>query len=340
MEQIEPGLARLVSELLYEKGYHLVIPSAQGRGIDGRGEFGISIKVAGTEKTRRVDVVAARWDDEQDIRAIAVECKGTVWAVYDGLGQAVQYQSLFDEVYVATPATVGVDSISRPTLVDLGLGHIEVDEDAAEAYVSVVPHAQRPSRFEPHLKAREITPRLALGLTFLEIKPAGRPLRYGFSKDGLSVWYAEEVAGHLQWNCGFDYPSDERGAHEMYMGINVERTEDVKRICGAISAERLQNAFTALSSEYSIEVWYRPTPPTAKEGHKKQISETARTAVADLVIRQLKQCPAKYRPSLWLGLWFERQAWQAFTRPEYRDRLGQIRRDLGPIMAVLEECYG
>jgi hypothetical protein len=339
MAQIEPGLARLVSGLLYEKGYHLVIPSAQDRGINGRGEFGISIKVAGTEKTRRVDVVAARWDNERDIRAIAVECKGTVWAVYDGLGQAVQYQSLFDEVYVATPATAGVDSISRPTLVDLGLGHIEVDEGAAEVYVSVVPHAQRPSRFEPHLKAREITPRLALGLTFLEIKTAGRPLRYGFTEGGLSVWYAEEVVGHLQWNCGFDYPSAGGGIHEMYMGVNVERTEDVKRICGAISGERLQNALSALSSEYSIDVSYLPTPPAAKEGPKKQMSQTARTAVADLVIGQLGQCPAKYRPSLWLGRWFQREAWQGFTRPEYRDRLGQIRRDLSPIMAVLEECY-
>jgi hypothetical protein len=296
MERPEKVLGPLVSALLERQGYELVMPSAGGR-VTGKGEFGI--EVPGASGARRVDVVAARWDGDQDIKAVAVECKKTVWAVYDGLGQAVQYQSLFDEVYVATPLTLEQDIIARSTLVDLGLGHIRAVEDAGLAHVSVVAQVQRASRFEPHRKATHITSRLALGLAFLEIAEHDRPLRYGFGRQGRSIWYAEEVVGHLQWNCWWDaYHPDGSRAEETGAGINVERAEDTRRICDGVSAERLQSTLARLPRQYRLEVWYNPTPPTPGRPSVPALEGPAQAATAEEVLDRVRGSPPKHKPTL------------------------------------------
>ena len=159
---------------------------------------------------------------------VGYRVKGTPWAVYDGLGQAVQYQSVFDEVYIATPFPLGADAIARSTLVDLGLGNVTVPEDG-RAFVAVVPHSQRPSRFEPQTKATYIAHRLALGLAFREIATAAK-IRFGFWDRSLSIWYAEEVSGHLQWNCGQKFIEREGSPYESFVGINLEHAEDLKRV--------------------------------------------------------------------------------------------------------------
>jgi hypothetical protein len=130
MEQIEKKLSGPVAALLAREGYPLVMPAPPDSYLVGKGEFGM--EVSGLGNVRLVDIVAARWDGDRHIKAVAVECKATVWAVYDGLGQAVQYQSVFDEVYLATPIALERDSVARSTLVDLGLGHITADNVSFE----------------------------------------------------------------------------------------------------------------------------------------------------------------------------------------------------------------
>ena len=130
MEQIEKKLSGPVAALLAREGYPLVMPAPPDSYLVGKGEFGM--EVSGLGNVRLVDIVAARWDGDRHIKAVAVECKATVWAVYDGLGQAVQYQSVFDEVYLAPPIALERDSVARSTLVDLGLGHITADNVSFE----------------------------------------------------------------------------------------------------------------------------------------------------------------------------------------------------------------
>jgi len=337
MERPEKVLGPPVSALLERQGYNLVMPSAGGR-VTGKGEFGID--VPGAPRPRRVDVVAARWNGDQDIKAVAVECKVTVWAVYDGLGQAVQYQSLFDEVYVATPDTLEKDSIARSTLVDLGLGHIRVVEGTGLAYVSVVPQAQRASRFEPHRKLADITCRLALGLAFLELAACERPLRYGFGQQGRSTWYAEEVVGHLQWNCWWPaYRPDGSRAEETWAGINVEHAGDTRRICSGVSAERLQNTLARLPPQCLLEVSYNPTPPTPGRASVVALEGPAQAATAQDVLDRLRGCPPKYKPGLWLGIRLPTQQSQHFSRSEYVEHLRGVRQHLSPVMEVLQDCY-
>jgi len=262
MEQIEKEISGKVAALLAREGYPLVMPAPAQNDLEGRGEFAME---GPGGRPRRVDVVAARWDGDRHIEAVAIECKATVWDVYDALGQAVQYQSVFDRVYVATRDAPETDSVARSTLVDLGLGHITAVVGSASAYVSVVPVERLASRFQPHRKNNHIHCRLALGLAFLETANHENILRYGFWSSGLNVWYAEEVVGHLQWNC---YASRAPGVgtdspYQVTAGLNVERTDDVKRICDGVSAARLDDALKQLPPAYSIEVMYNPNPPAA-----------------------------------------------------------------------------
>ena len=174
MPVLERDLVPALTALLESKGYF--VPSPTSVCADGRGEFGILI----SSKPRRVDVVAARWSADGEAITLAIESKATPWAVYDGLGQAVQYQSVFDEVYIATPFPLGADAIARSTLVDLGLATSQSqDGRACRSCASF----QRPS-FRPQTKATYIAHRLLAHFGKCE-----RQIRFGFGPVAF-IWYA------------------------------------------------------------------------------------------------------------------------------------------------------
>lgn len=334
--QGEGHLLAPLTAFLEEMGYEVLSPYSSH--FDGRGEFGIQVALHSDPKPRRVDLVAARWDAEQRLRTVAVECKGATWAVYDGLGQAVQYQSLFDEVYIATPFALGADSIARSTLVDLGLGNITVPNDYP-AFVAVVPHYQRPSRFEPHHKSQYLTRRLALGLGFLEVAIAPK-IRFGFWTQSLSVWYAEEVAGHLQWNCGQAFLGQLDKPYSSYIGINLEHAEDIRRILGNLSADQFQFALKQLPLGYTAKVDHDPWPANPHRETLTPLLGNARTARAEEILQLLRKenAPAGYKPHFWVG-WTE-EDWQPANRAQYLEKLLEVRNSLAPVMEQLAECNG
>jgi len=334
--QGEGHLIPPLTTFLEEAGYEVVSPYSSH--FDGRGEFGIQVALHSEPKPRRVDLVAACWDAEQRLRSVAVECKGSTWAVYDGLGQAVQYQSLFDEVYIATPFALGADSIARSTLVDLGLGNITVPNDCP-AFVAVVPHYQRPSRFELHLKSQFLTRRLALGLGFLEVATAPK-IRFGFWAQSLSVWYAEEVAGHLQWNCGQAFTGQLDTPYTSYIGINLEHAEDIRRILGNLSASRFQMALKQLPLGHTAKVDHDPWPANPHRETLTPLLRDARTARAGEILQLLRRenAPAGYKPHFWVG-WSE-EDWRPMNRAHYVEKLLEVRNLLAPVMELLVESNG
>jgi hypothetical protein len=338
MEQIEKKLSGPVGDLLAREGYALVMPSPHGNDIVGKGEFGMEIPAL--EKVRLIDIVAARWDGDRHVKAVAVECKRTVWAVYDALGQAVQYQSVFDEVYLATPVALEKDGIARSTLVDLGLGHITADMNSGAPYVSVAPARQFAARFEPHRKDTSVHCRLALGLAFLEIADHSNRLRYGFWQTGRSVWFAEEVAGHLQWNCFCQRNTEHDAAltYQMGGGINVERTEDVKRICDAVSGERLDSALRHLPSGYLTEVRYLPTPRAVTKQEPAPWRVEAGATSTEAILDRLRACPRNHRPQLSVTEYWPVES-PIFTRPDFLDVLKRERQSLESVMEALQSCY-
>jgi hypothetical protein len=310
-----PQLTALIERLDYE------VFNAYSSHFDGRGEFGIQVPIHGDQRARKVDLVAARWDAEDRLDALAIECKVATWAVYDGLGQAVQYQSLFDEVYVATPFELGADGLARSTLVDLGLGNITVPTDQP-AFVAVVPHSQRPSRFEPHIKASYVTRRLALGLAFRRVAATPK-VRFGFWNQSLSVWYAEETNGHLQWNCGQEFMGHKNPPYLSYIGINLEHAEDIRRILANLSADQLQFALRQLPRGYKAKVQHDPWPANPYRETLIPLSGDARTIRADEVLRLLcrETAPASYKPHFWAG-WNDAN-WQPSTRAQYEAARGE-----------------
>ena len=335
MEQIERELSGPVAALLAREGYPLVMPAPALGDLEGRGEFAME---GPGGKPRRVDVVAARWDGDRHVEAVAIECKATVWDVYDALGQAVQYQSVFDRVYVATRDAPETDTVARSTLVDLGLGHITAGIGSASAYISVVPVERLASRFQPQRKNTHIHCRFALGLAFLETANRKNLLRYGFWTRGLNVWYAEEVIGHLQWNCAA-WRASELGTDVPYQvtaGLNVERVDDVRRICDGVSAARLDSALRLLPPEYLIEVMYNPNPPAA---NRQMTRPEPRATTADAALSQLRACPKGYRPQLSVSSYWPPDQLRDLTRTHYVQRLTRARQSLDPVMTVLRECY-
>jgi hypothetical protein len=334
----EKQLTAPVARVLKNRGYELVIPAVETGRLSGKGEFGINVVSDGVEPTRKVDVVAARWDNERDIRSIAVECKAQLWAVYAGLGQAVQYQSVFDEVYVATPRTFEQDGTARSALVDLGLGHVVVEEETLRAQFSVPPAIRKPSRFVPHRNEIQVTPRLVLGLAFLEVSGT-RPVRYGFwrgSQGSLGIWFGEDHLGHLQWNCWHNLLR--RGERdEMGAGMTVQSKQEVKRICDSAPISSLQKAFSELPG-YDIRIWYDSSVPG--QGVKEFRTLPSVETDAKGFIDDLRACPSGYLPRFSLETYFDVEEWSGLSREESVHRLGMVREQVGPAMNLFAEYRG
>lgn len=210
MDSPEWQVSQGVVELLWAQRYPLVIwrGSKAGPGnaskFVGRGEF--TFKPPGLGYSRKVDIVAARWVDDEPY-VVAVESKATAKAIFDALGQAVQYQTVFDEVYIATPEDINGDPTARSALADLGVGYIRTNLETKRAHIMMEPQ-RRPMRLLADLKAYTVDLRLALGLVLSSIQGAqDAPVFYGSGQTGLFTWFAQKVngkskgkLGELQWN--------------------------------------------------------------------------------------------------------------------------------------------
>lgn len=332
MDTQEKDLVPAVVDLLKREGYDLVLSGVRSSdGFDGKGEFPIVSQSTG--RIRYADVVAIRWSGGH-VQTVAVECKRTADKVYDALGQAVEYQSLFDEVYIATPLDIEHKELIRSTLVDLGLGHIRTGETPSVAEVTVAPTPRWPARFLPH-KRRAVDGRLALGLAVRKIAEHPHKIRYGFypQTDGgpQGIWCAEEVVGHLQWNSWHE--TSVTGADEAGAGINVERAEDVRRIAHNLDPVSLDRALSALNENYVVRVIYAPNPRHYGAKDEVVLHEQAIQTSASETRSLLLAPPKGKRPQLQVFRLLDSTELRAVA--QWHSTLDAVRTDLQSVMAVL-----
>jgi len=329
----EKDLVPAVVALLEHDGYEIVLSGvASSRRFVGNGEF--PIVSPSTGRLRYVDVVGARWSGDR-LHTVAVECKATADKVYDALGQAVEYQSLFDEVYIATPLKIEDQDLIRSTLVDLGLGHIRTGPSPTIAETTVVPTPRWPARFLPHMR-RTSDGRLGLGIAMRAITPSDRDVRYGYFPREIGkpqgMWYAEEVLGHLQWNC--TYETSASGSAKATAGINVERVEDVNRICTNVDQAGLTQALVSLDPRYAVRVIYAPSPRPYGVPSTTALDEQASASSAAEILKTLGNRPKKTRPQLELSRTFDTD--ELRTIHSWPATLSAIRSNLGEVMSALQ----
>lgn len=337
---LEARLKPYAAEYLAESGYVLIFPPPTASRVVGKGEFPIEVLDADGVRARRpLDVLGARWRNEREVEIAAIELKDTRWAVYDALGQAVQYQSVCDEVSIGTPQNVDGDPLVRATLADLGLGYVQVDENEERAFLTVPPEARRGSRFQPEEKARRASCRLAPGLAFLEASKAAR-VRYGLSGTRkLSAWYAEEVHRNLQWNCWHNC-SDDPALDKTGAGINVEIKADIDTIVAHVDRAGLAAALAALPPDYLLDVQYCPNPSNPNIPNDPTLSAIASTpGLSPRAIDALTGSPKGRRPQLAIQHEVTRSVWARFTRADYVAWLGKVRADLSVVMDLLRRSY-
>lgn len=338
---LEAALTPIAAKYLFESGYELVFPPpVEEARVRGKGEFPIEIIDAGGRRARRpIDVLGARWRNDREVEIAAIELKHTRWAVYDALGQAVQYQTVCDEVSIGTPQAVETDPLVRATLADLGIGYIQVDQAQARAYATVVPWVRKGSRFQPEDKARHVSCRIAPGLAFLEV--TGNPiLKYGFGgRTRLSAWYAEDFHKNLQWNC-WHVCSDEAESDITSAGINVEIKPDIEEIVAGVDRVALDAVLSALPTGYTLDVQYCPNPSNPHIPNDRPVRESATArGLTTRATDALAHTPKGRRPQLTVQHELSRSTWMRFTRRDYVAWLTQVKSELGPVMELMRQAY-
>lgn len=323
----EKEIVPAVSQLL-ERRFPLVMPSSRDR-LRGRGEFAIEIP-GETSATRRVDVVAARWEGNDQLHTVAVECKITANAVLDALGQGVHYQSFFDEVFIATPEDLDNNRLVHSALVDLGLGHIRV---AKNAEITVQPVSRWPARFSPN-RHPAIARKFALGLAFLDGIPPERRTRYGYFERNLGIWFGEEVCRQVQWQCFFKPGA---GGEEIGAGINIERAEDVRRVLKKGDVQQLQRAIDSLPDSYSVETEHRPNPSWARQSPTVDRQLIRDCSIED-TFERLAGGPKKTTPRLWIGRLWGPDERQDPSRERWVETLNETRSKLSDLLGLFSDA--
>lgn len=323
----EPQVRESIVGYLRDEGFALVFPPPEDSRLAGAGEY--SVQHPEHDRHRWIDAVGVRWSGDHDVEAVAVECKATRWAVYDAIGQGVQYQCFFDEVYVASPAVA--DPTVRSALAEIGLGNLSVAVGRKVSATST-PATRHRARFSPDLKLHQVYRRLAPLLAFLESASSDNPVRYGFGRkqdSKLRSWCAESVREPIQWNVFVN--TDPLGEDiEMGVGINIESIQAI-RICRGISPTDFEKEVRSLPDDYKVDVEQIKFP-----GHRRSVlSDTAASVGFANLMDKLKSGVSGERPHLGIRRKMTGASGLPRSRGEYvswiRDTKGRLR----SLMALL-----
>jgi len=202
----------------------IAIRKQNGGDLHGSDEFGISMD----NEDMRVDVLGFNWDAKGRVATKAVEAKlipnSPARSIDHALGQAINYQVLFDEVYVAVESG-GIGAHRESVLSDLGLGWLSVDKSGN------VKEQKKPEprkRFDRNQYNKQVLPRLLPPLVFLKIfRP---PIKYGITRHG-GIYVAKEPTPkfHIQINAWFD-PNSKAPFIRSGIGFNIEHKDTFRAI--------------------------------------------------------------------------------------------------------------
>ena len=281
---------------------------------------------------RRPDVVAARWDGDGRLYSVAVECKVTQHAALDAVGQAVEYQGVFDEVYIATQLDLGSESVMHSTLVDLGIGHLRVASPTVEfAELTVSPRPRWTSRLQPQRK-RHLDASLAVGLAFMDSWSQVESGTFGTTDPIFGMWYAHEIRDRLQWNCW--YGSTASDEVESGSGINIEFRPSIARLLARIKSKSsdVDVSLHSLPDDYKIRMSHRPNRDPEHPDPVQEVRRANEMKLADIQA-WFAQAPTGWRCQLEVMRPLRTPAVIAKDRVE--SDLSEIRVTLGPLMNLL-----
>lgn len=295
----EKVLYKPIEDMFVKKGYFSISSREKLPGERVHSTFGVNVHGV----TKKIDVVAFRWIDEE-IEAKAVECKyGKTWeAAGEALGQATAYQRLFPEVYVATQAgeedLKHVESLLR----ELGFGYISVENGEAE---EIFPPAHNirfnQKEFELQVKGKAIALIACYNVLGSDNFQFGRADSPGYiwisSLEPCNVSCSLQDIGRIFW-----------------FALNIEKKGAVKRIFSEVEVEELYKLLHELPSDYHV--WlgkfasYRPKKYEHEE--EKSVSELKLQDIASYVVK-IKRWGWKAHVQVGKNVFFDVLSKTAFT---------------------------
>lgn len=316
-----------VSAYFSDHGY-LVISGSRKPGVEGTSEFGFVVD----GQDMRADVVAAKWDDDHQVEAIAVECKrlGTMTrSLGAGLWQAVDYQTAFDKVYIATENS-GKAGNKRSVIESLGIGHLSVDIDSKRCTVLLRSEFRNASRFNESVKSSQVMPRLALFLAFRDA--LGFPFRYGETFSG-GGYIAKNVVEDIQYNSWYDADSGNG-----YFGINVERIDSFRKILVSADWRGFQRSLRTLKASRltlvkdPVPAWR--SPASAKVLGPMPCPDVDISALSEAISQVINERPRHWRPHMQIVVPIFHRGERLF-RGEYTNRVLSAKNMLSDAMRAL-----
>jgi len=242
----ETTLGNFVKKLLEEGGW-LVLQ-----------EFG----VLPYEGVKQADVTAFKWKNDKEVRAVAFECKCQKTAresFFAALGQAVEYQLFFPEVFIATQDGEFF-SDQESVLKKLGLGYMMIN-DKGELEGGVEPSIQKNISFDESLFTDQVRNRAILLLVFSELFSGTYKKSYlGGTKQG-ELWVHNKPKGKVQFRAWT------RIGRDSYFGINIEAVRLIRNIIRNMDIDWLLGIFSKLPLEYTVDLAERATRKT-KYGYR------------------------------------------------------------------------
>ena len=237
---------------------NLVKGSLEGGGWLVLPEFG----VLSFEGVKQVDLAAFKWKNDKEVQATAFECKckGTAReSFFAALGQAVEYQQFFPEVFIATHYGDYFRD-QESVLKKLGLGYIMINNKGEDEGGSV-PSIEENSLFDEGLFREQVRNRGILLLVFSELFPeAYKKGHFGGTKQG-ELWVYNRAKGKVQFRAWTGTRSDS------YFGINVEAVPLIRNIIRNMDINRLLEIFSKLPPGYTVDLAERATIRT-KDGYR------------------------------------------------------------------------
>ena len=238
-------MAKILTKSL-KKAFWLVLP-----------EFGVQ----SYEGFKKVDVTAFKWKNEVDVEVVPFECKCQKTArdsFLAALGQAVEYQRFFPEVFIVTQNDKLFPD-QKLILEKLGLGLMMINEQE-ELERGVEPSMNENILYDESLFSNQVRNRAVLLLVFNELFPDACKNSYFGGQSRGELWIYNKPIGEVQFRAWTGIES------ASYLGINIEAVRLIRNITRNLDLDELLAVFSKLPPEYIVDFGERATKKD-KSGH-------------------------------------------------------------------------
>lgn len=209
---------------------------------------------------RQIDVAAFRWKNDEEIEAVAVECKCLSTSregCKEALGQATDYQLFFPYVYIATQEDKLYYADEEWILTKLGLGRLMINEKGIVKEVTYPSNELFQQNFLEEYLASQVRDKAVLFLTFCELFPDAYTMHYFGGMRKGELWVHNHPKDSVQFRVWCPAPSSD--FKTTFFGINIESVYPIRNILKNMDVNYLSSVFSALPSDVTVWLGERPT---------------------------------------------------------------------------------